>query len=355
MKFCAKVVKFGRSAKKNPRIFSRFIVFSLPLYQVQKNSNTMSTQETRWQQFVSEMRSTYKSMDTEEWWDRCVVRPIGFVEACIGRKLHIHPNAITIVSIIIGTVSGYFFVPGQTGMVLIATLLLFFANTLDSADGQLARMTKQYSFLGRALDGLAGEFWFTSIYLGILIRMYTMPIPFTNSMWGSWGVALTVVSSLACHGTQAALADYYRVLHLHFLAQDGRSELTRSHLLQAEIATTEMPRLERLWKALFCNYTKRQERMTPQLQRLLTALEERGSAPLPQGFAEEYRQGSLPLMPWANTLSFNTRFLALVVAMLLGMPWLYLLFECTALNYLAWLMHRKHEALCKALIKKYQL
>ena len=139
------------------------------------------------------------------------------------------------------------------------------------------------------------------------------------------------------------------------LDQDGRSELTRSHLLQAEIATTGMPRLERLWKALFSNYTKRQERMTPQLQRLLTALEKRGSAPLPQGFAEAYRQGSLPLMPWANTLSFNTRFLALVIAMLLGMPWLYLLFECTVLNYLAWLMPRKHEALCKTLMEKYQL
>ena len=60
-------------------------------------------------------------------------------------------------------------------------------------------------------------------------------------------------------------------------------------------------------------------------------------------------------MPWANTLSFNTRFLALVIAMLLGMPWLYLLFECTVLNYLAWLMHRKHEALCKTLMEKYQL
>ena len=31
--------------------------------------NTLA-QNTRWQQFVTEMRSTYKSMDTEEKWDR---------------------------------------------------------------------------------------------------------------------------------------------------------------------------------------------------------------------------------------------------------------------------------------------
>ena len=119
----------------------------------------MSTlsQNKSWQRFVTEMRSTYKSMDTEEKWDLWVVRPIGFVEASACRRLHIHPNAITIVSILFGAASGYFFVPGNVPMVLTGALLLFFANTLDSADGQLARMTKQYTMLGRVLDGFAGD------------------------------------------------------------------------------------------------------------------------------------------------------------------------------------------------------
>ena len=125
----------------------------------------MQERSERWQRFVTEMRSTYKSMDTEEKWDIWVVRPIGFVEACLCRRLHIHPNAITIVSIIFGAASGYFFFPGNVGMVFIGALLLFFANTLDSADGQLARMTRQYTMLGRVLDGFAGDVWFFSIYL----------------------------------------------------------------------------------------------------------------------------------------------------------------------------------------------
>ena len=69
----------------------------------------MHTLNARWQRFLSEMRSTYKSMDTEEKWDLWVVRPIGFVEALFCRRLHIHPNAITIVSILFGAASGYFF------------------------------------------------------------------------------------------------------------------------------------------------------------------------------------------------------------------------------------------------------
>ena len=154
------------------------------------------TQGTRWQRFVAEMRSTYKSMDTEEKWDIWVVRPIGFVVASICRALHIHPNAITIVSILFGAASGYFFFPGNTEMVLIGTLLLFFANTLDSADGQLARMTKQYTMLGRVLDGFAGDVWFFFIYLFIMLRMAAMPIPFTTMEWGWLSFVLVPVCAI---------------------------------------------------------------------------------------------------------------------------------------------------------------
>jgi len=49
-------------------------------------------------------------------------------------------------------------------------LLLVWANSFDSADGQLARMTKQYSPLGRILDGMSGDIWFITIYLCICLR-----------------------------------------------------------------------------------------------------------------------------------------------------------------------------------------
>ena len=93
--------------------------------------------------------------------------------------------------------------------------------------------------------------------------------------------------------------------------------------------------------------------MTPRLQRLLEAIEQRGDQPLPESFREEYRKGSLPLMPCANILSFNTRFFALVISMFMGMPWLYLLFECTVLNALAWYMHHRQERMCDELYHKW--
>lgn len=314
-------------------------------------------QNTRWQRFIAEMRSTYKSMDTEETWDIYVVRPIGFVEACICRRLHIHPNVITVVSIIFGAASGYFFFPGNVKMVLLGACLLFFANTLDSADGQLARMTRQYTMLGRVLDGFAGDVWFFSIYLFMLLRMYAMPIPGTTVEWGWLAVAVVAFCGLVCHSTQSTIADYYRNIHLHFLAQRDYSELVRSaELTQRRRAITSWHGwFEWLWLFFYASYTRKQENWTPQLQRLLCAVGKRNTAELPKGFLHEFRAGSLPLMPMTNILTFNSRFFVLVIAMLVGMPWIYLLYEMLVLNVLLFYMRWRHEKMCAELLIKYEL
>lgn len=313
------------------------------------------TRNTRWQRFVAEMRSTYKSMDTEETWDIYVVRPIGFVEACVCRRLHIHPNAITIVSIIIGAASGYFFFPGDTAMVLIGALLLFFANTLDSADGQLARMTRQYTMLGRVLDGFAGDVWFFSIYLFMLLRMFVMPIPGTEVEWGWLAVVLVALCGLFFHSTQSTIADYYRNIHLHFLAGRDYSELVRSSELTARRKAIGSWRgwFEWMWLFFYASYTRKQENWTPRLQRLLRAVGERRAAELPEGFLREFRTRSLPLMPMTNILTFNSRFFVLVIAMLVGMPCLYLFYEMVVLTALLFYMRRRHERLCTELYDKW--
>lgn len=315
----------------------------------------MSINKTRWQCFLAEMRSTYKSMDTEEKWDIWVVRPIGFVEASICRKLHIHPNAITIVSILFGAASGYFFIPGNVEMVLIGALLLFFANTLDSADGQLARMTKQYTMLGRVLDGFAGDVWFFSIYLFMMIRMYVMSIPDTTVEWGWLAVVLVPLCGLLCHSTQSTIADYYRNVHLHFLEGNGHSELVRSSDLTArrKAITSWRGWFEWMWLFFYASYTRKQENWTPQLQRLLRAVGERSTEELPEGFLQEFRTRSLPLMPMTNILTFNSRFFALVIAMLLGMPWLYLFYEMIVLTALLFYMRYTHEKMCVQLYEKW--
>lgn len=316
-----------------------------------------SMQDTRWKRFLTEMRATYKSMDTEEKWDIWIVRPIGFIEACLCRRMHIHPNTITIISILFGAASGYFFLPGNTKMVLFGALLLFFANTLDSADGQLARMTKQYTMLGRVLDGFAGDVWFASIYLFMIARMFHTPIPFTSTEWGWSAVVLVSLCGLLFHSTQSTIADYYRNIHLHFLAGHNNSELVRSSDLtkRRKAITSWRGWFEWLWLFFYASYTRKQENWTPRLQRLLRAVGQYPVNKLPEGFLSEFRAKSLTLMPMTNILTFNSRFFVLVFAMLVGSPCIYLFYEMVVLTVLLFYMRWRHERLCTELMDKYQL
>ena len=141
--------------------------------------------ETSNKQKVS-YKDTLKSMDTEETFDLIFYRPIGYAWACLAKKLGITPNAITIASIFIGVGAGIMFYFNDIWMNVIGIFLLIWANSFDSADGQLARMTKQYSRIGRILDGLCGDLWFLSIYFAICFRTNATNDFFSPMPWLIW-------------------------------------------------------------------------------------------------------------------------------------------------------------------------
>ena len=126
------------------------------------------------------MQKTLKSAETEDWLDLHVVRPFCYWWAVFFAKLDIHPNTVTIWSMIIGAASAYFFASGSfyyegtQGLIMniIAILMLCLADIFDCTDGQLARMTGKKSRLGRILDGVAGFTWFVPIYVLLVYRFY---------------------------------------------------------------------------------------------------------------------------------------------------------------------------------------
>ncbi|MDE6242682.1 MAG: CDP-alcohol phosphatidyltransferase family protein, partial [Muribaculaceae bacterium] len=157
--------------------------------------------------FKAEYKASLKSSDTEETFDLIFYRPIGFAWALLFRKLGIKPNAVTIASIFIGVAAGIMMYFSNIWYNIIGMVLLMWANSYDSADGQLARLTKQYSRLGRILDGVSGDFWFISIYVCICLREVHTSHFFEEHPWAIW--LLAVVAGI-CHSLQAAQADYYR-------------------------------------------------------------------------------------------------------------------------------------------------
>lgn len=304
-------------------------------------------------QLREDYRSTLKSMDTEEHIDLAFYRPIGYVWARLAKYFGITPNAITIASIFLGIGAGVAFYFPSLGINLIGMALLIWANSFDSADGQLARMTHQYSRIGRILDGLSGDFWFATIYVAICLRVNMTSQFFMQHHWMIWTMA---VLAGICHGKQAAMADAYRQWHLFFLKGKDGSELENSFHLKKKLAA--MTWRHNFWQKLtlgfYTNYTLQQEATTPALQRLRHELVVRfGSANMaPQSFRDEFRRRSLPLMKYTNILSFNWRTIALFVSLFLEMPWLYFAFELTVFNLILVMMIVRHERICKKLTQE---
>lgn len=325
--------------------------------------------------FVAEYQSTFKSSDTEEWLDKVWTRPIGYLFAVFFNNIHFTPNAVTILSMIIGAASAIFFASGSyrycgtygLGMNITAVVMLAVADFLDSADGQLARMTNHKTQLGRILDGAASEVWFIPIYLALVIRFYYHhSIEFQwmgiednpANTWIFTGILFLacLFSGFVCHSGQCALADYYRQIHLFVVKGEAGSELDTS-AQQQKIYDTTPWKGNFLWKAFlktYISYTAKQERRTPRFQEMKDALIAKYGSPdkVPDDIKEEFRRRSLPLMTLANILTFNTRATVLYIMCLLDLPWAYFIFEIVIMSGLAKYMNYRHESLCTDILNR---
>lgn len=315
-------------------------------------------------------KATLKSSETEDWIDLHIIRPFCYYLAVAFNKFDIHPNTVTIWSMVIGAASALFFGCGSFyysgwwgfGMNLVAILLLMVADVFDCTDGQLARLSGKKSRLGRILDGVAGFAWFTPIYVALVWRFYLhhdlefswLGIEDTpqNALIATAVVfVLGVVSGVAGLAGQQRLADYYIQVHLFFLKGEKGSELDNS-VRQQEIydqMDQSTPFVERYFQKSYIDYTRKQEKATPQFQHLLARLREKyGSLDaIPEEVRQEFLRNSRPVITWNGLLTFNFRESWLFLFCLLDIPVCNFLFEIFAMGLLYWYVNHRHEAFCK--------
>lgn len=322
-------------------------------------------------------RATLKSAETEDWLDLHVIRPFCYYCAVFFAKFDIHPNTVTIWSMIIGAASAWFFAQGSffygdnahgdttLGFVynIIAIVLLMIADVLDCTDGQLARMTGKKSRMGRILDGLAGFAWFLPIYHVLVYRFYLhhdiefdfLGIENTDQNALIATAVVYVLGILAGFGglqIQQRLADYYIQVHLFFIKGEKGAELDNSRR-QQEIYDQMTPEthsaVERWFQKSYIEYTKKQEQVTPQFQRLMARLREKfGSTDnISAEVREDFRQWSLPVIFWNGLLTFNFREFWLFLFCLLDVPVCHFLFEIVCMGLLYKYVNHRHESFCR--------
>ncbi len=133
---------------------------------------------------IDEYRKSLKLFVTEEIFDIFIFRIIAFILIKAIYRLPITPNHLTLTSLIFGILCGYFIANENIGL---AFMFLVVHNVLDCADGQLARIKKSGTLLGRFLDGFVDYIVFATIYIAILINTYS----------GIQTVAIAVISALS--------------------------------------------------------------------------------------------------------------------------------------------------------------
>lgn len=318
------------------------------------------------------IESTIKSNDTEENIDKYWTRPIGYAWTLLFAKLGIHPNTVTIISMVLGAMAGIcFYFPSyrlgseswiewmtpERGLLIniCGILLLAWANFYDSADGQLARLTGKKTKLGRILDGAAGDVWYIFIYFALVFRAWNQQIPFTEITWGFIAFAYTAIDGFLCHPAQCRISDYYRNMHLYFLKGKEGSEVD-TYPVQKEIydkLSWKDNFIEKFFQMFYVNWCKNQAKDTPQLQRLLAKLKEKyGNEVPPQEWRDEYRHNSFPLLKWTNFLTFNWRAIFLYISCLCDQPMLVVTIEIFVFSAVRIYMNRKHEAFCKQMCEE---
>jgi hypothetical protein len=108
----------------------------------------------------------FKALEIEELADVYFFRPLGFVAARMAAALRATPTQVTILSTVVGVAGGLLLCNQRFALLGFALLIVY--SILDSADGQLARLTGRVTELGRVLDGVGGYITHAAIYIGIV-------------------------------------------------------------------------------------------------------------------------------------------------------------------------------------------
>ena len=274
----------------------------------------------------TKIESTYKDKDVEEFIDIHFFRPFGYVLALAARFLRLTPNTVTILSMLSGVISGHLFYYSSMTINIIGIFVKIFSNALDSADGQLARMTNSKTDYGRILDGISGHVIFLSIYIHLCLRYVSEGGP-------GWIIAVATAAGI-CHIVQAGWGDYYRNGYLYFVRGARSSELEPSNILfhQYKNLKWEDRFLKKIVKFSEYSYVLFLESFTKKFQKLKSMTNDVYGEEIPTWLGQEYRKTNKSMNKYYNILTINVRQFTLFALLLVKIPEMFFVFELTVLN-----------------------
>lgn len=124
---------------------------------------------------IRSLATAQKSSAGISLYSRFVNRPAGRVLAVLAVRARLRPNTVSLLSAVV-TVGALAFViarPATVGVGFVAALLLIFGFALDSADGQVARITGASSPAGEWLDHIIDSGKMVAVHGAVVVAVFT--------------------------------------------------------------------------------------------------------------------------------------------------------------------------------------
>jgi len=261
----------------------------------------------RYQNHLDKVLSTIKLIDVEERYDLHFSRFYGLYFANAAKWLKMTPTHVSIISLVVGVIGGaLFYYQDQLWIAALGGLLVTWAGVLDSADGQLARMTGQSSEIGRVIDGLIDNLVFIACYMGG--TLYLIP------QYGYWILILMVAAGVA-HSYKSGLYEFYKSEYIYLV---GKSDTGYIPLTTDEIKPTGDKWFHKIIHYINVDYTGKQIRSTTRSVEDRRKMQEL-SKNKPGQFDPLYSKWNYKMLFWWAWLGgSNTHRNAMIIAALFG-------------------------------------
>src|SRR5260370_32601957 len=292
----------------------------------------------------SRIAAAYKAREVEGAVDVYFYRPLGFRLAEFFAQLKVTTAGVRLLGGLCGVSAGHLYFYRNSGLNCGGLVLHVWANTLDNADGQLARLAHQASRKGRIIDSVADHLVFASVYIHLTLRG-----AFAGASPAIWLLAFSAAIS---HALQGAAADYYRTAFLYFEG-GARNGIDSSSALRTDYRKLSWRHRawDKLLLALYLNFTLQQEMLAPRLKRLRETANTVFQGQIPGWLQQRYRNAAGHMLRSARLLMTNTRMLVLFLLLFLGQPVYYFWFELIPLNVLFVYLIARQEKIAESLVQ----
>ena len=157
-----------------------------------------------------EYKSSLKKIEVEESFDLYFYRPLAFLLVKAVYSTNITPNQLTVISMIFGVLGGICYSFGTHKAFMFGAVLYLLYNVVDCSDGQLARLKKNGTTIGRILDGVADYVVSVALYFGI-------GFGYANNSSNPFLIWLLTAAAGISNAIQSGLLDYYRTRYLDYV------------------------------------------------------------------------------------------------------------------------------------------